>query len=220
MNLVADIKAIQRHVGTVPDGIVGPMTVAAIRKALRECKPVEQTPMPLTIEVAESAAVAGEEILDERTLKNIKTLEPRAQDIFTTFMAEAKAIAASMGCEYVAISGNRTFKEQDRLFAQGRTRPGNIVTNARGGHSNHNFGIALDNGVFKGGKYLDGSKSAAERRLAAQVHTAVAAIADKHGLDWGGSWSRFKDLPHFEVSTDLSMAEKRRLVNSGKEILA
>jgi peptidoglycan LD-endopeptidase CwlK len=40
--------------------------------------------------------------------------------------------------------GMRTFAEQNRLYAQGRTSPGSIITNARGGQSNHNFGLAVD----------------------------------------------------------------------------
>lgn len=38
----------------------------------------------------------------------------------------------------------RTFKEQEELYAQGRTRAGNVVTYARGGQSYHNYGLAVD----------------------------------------------------------------------------
>ncbi len=55
------------------------------------------------------------------------------------------------------ISGLRSYEEQDALYAQGRTAPGNKVTNARGGYSNHNFGIAFDIGVFSGNRYLPDS---------------------------------------------------------------
>nr|WP_295770097.1 M15 family metallopeptidase [Rhodoferax sp.] len=41
----------------------------------------------------------------------------------------------------------RSCAEQDALYAQGRTAPGNKVTNAKSGDSNHNFGIAFDIGV-------------------------------------------------------------------------
>jgi len=40
--------------------------------------------------------------------------------------------------------GLRTFKEQDDLYAQGRTKPGPKVSNARGGQSMHNYGLAFD----------------------------------------------------------------------------
>lgn len=45
---------------------------------------------------------------------------------------------------YYAISGYRSVEEQNGLFAQGRTKPGKIVTNAKGGQSLHNFGCAVD----------------------------------------------------------------------------
>lgn len=217
MKITDDIKAIQRHVGVQDDGIIGPMTVRAIRLALRHCKPAEKVDEPLTLQIA---VEAGDALFDKRTLKNIATLEPKAQKKFTSFMAEAKAIAASMGCEYVMISGNRTYPEQNALYAKGRTTKGPKVTNARGGYSNHNFAIAGDNGVFRDGKYLDGSKSPKDRALAMRVHAAVAAIDHKHGIVWGGDWKRFKDFPHFEVKTGLSMAQRRARLKAGKAILA
>jgi len=46
---------------------------------------------------------------------------------------------------YVGVAqGYRSIAEQNRLYAQGRTTEGPIVTNARGGQSNHNRGIAVD----------------------------------------------------------------------------
>lgn len=200
--LNAQTREIQRAVGVTADGIYGPMTAAAIRAKLGL---VDPSPEPVTLS----------DVIDARTKKNLLTLEPKAQKIFAKFIPKAKAIAAAMGCEYVAISGTRGKDEQNRLYAKGRTAPGNKVTNARYGYSNHNFGLALDFGVFSGGKYLDSS----DPSRAAAVHCAVAAIAEKHGIEWGGSWKRFKDLPHFEVKTSLTTAQKRQRLFAGKPIL-
>lgn len=139
--------------------------------------------------------------LHERTLRNIATLDPKARDRFTAFAIAAQRIAETFGCDYRAVSGHRTWEEQDRLFTQ---RP--KVTNAAGGYSNHNFGIALDFGVFRGRTYVDASNP----NLADRVHAACAELAAEHGLDWGGDWKRFNDFPHFEISTGLSMAQKRK----------
>lgn len=138
--------------------------------------------------------------LHPRTVKNIATLDPKARLIFQGFAQEAQIIAAELGCDYVAISGHRSWEEQDRLFTQ---RP--RVTRAAGGQSNHNFGIALDFGVFRGRVYLDDANA----ELAATVHKAVAKIASRHGLEWGGDWVRFRDMPHYEIDTGLTMAQKR-----------
>lgn len=52
--------------------------------------------------------------------------------------------ARAMGQDYVVISGYRSHKEQAAIYAQGRTKPGKRVTNARAGFSAHNWGIAVD----------------------------------------------------------------------------
>jgi peptidoglycan L-alanyl-D-glutamate endopeptidase CwlK len=143
--------------------------------------------------------------ISPRTLKNIATLDARAQAAFTQFAQLAAGEAAKHGCEYHMIAGNRSWAEQDALYARGRTAPGSRVTNARGGYSNHNFGIAGDFGVFKGKVYLDES----DPRLAERVHRACAAHALDCGLDWGGHWESFQDAPHYEMHTVLSLKQKR-----------
>lgn len=196
------IKDIQRHVGATPDGIFGPVTASLVRDALVPRKPTDT-----------------DSVVDARSRKVIESLDAKAQGAFTTFLMLAKATAATLGCDYILISGNRTWAEQDKLYAQGRTAPGAIVTNAKGGQSNHNFGIAADAGVFRAGDYLDGSKDKAARDLAAKVHKACSEHAAACGLEWGGSWTSLVDLPHYEVRTGLTMAEKRKLYTEKGSVL-
>lgn len=153
--------------------------------------------------------------LDPRTLRNIQTLDPKARDAFALFARCAKTVAAGFGCDYIMICGNRTWAEQDALYARGRTAPGPKVTNAKGGQSNHNFGIAADFGVFRGKVYLDDS----DPKLASRVHRACAEHAESCGLDWGGHWRGFEDEPHYEVSTGLSLADKRRIYQQKGSVL-
>lgn len=134
---------------------------------------------------------------DERTLKNLATLWPDAAAAFRPFILEVQRLAKSEGLEYVAISGTRTAAEQNALYAQGRTKPGKIVTNAKAGQSNHNFGVALDFGVFQNGRYLDEGNP----KVAAAFHKRAGALASKFSLKWGGDWVSFPDLPHFEAKT-------------------
>src|SRR5207253_9905142 len=126
--------------------------------------------------------------------------------------------AATIGIAIKIISGTRTFAEQDALYEQGRTKSGRIVTNARGGYSNHNFGIAFDIGVFEGGRYLDESPA----------YKAVGAIGMKLGLEWGGNWKTIQDEPHFQFrpawARDLSerdmLAELRARQAANREVFA
>lgn len=197
MNLTDSIKNIQRAVGVQADGAFGPATARAVLAHLSVGDLVSPVDVP-----AES--------LDARTLATLATLDAKARDRFESFTLLAKATAATLGCEYVAISGHRTWEEQDKLFAQ---RP--RVTKAAGGYSNHNFGIATDYGVFKGKLYID----EAEPALAERVHRACAAHASGCGLEWGGNWKSFRDIPHYEIATGLTMEAKRLLYKQKGSVL-
>ena len=63
------------------------------------------------------------------------------------------------------------------------------MTYARGGQSNHNFGIAFDIGVFEGTKYLTESDK----------YKAVGVLGMDLGLEWGGNWKTIVDQPHFQL---------------------
>lgn len=63
---------------------------------------------------------------------------------FLSRLLEVLADARALGQDYYVISGYRSHKEQEALYAQGRTKTGKKVTNARGGFSAHNWGISVD----------------------------------------------------------------------------
>lgn len=87
--------------------------------------------------------------------------------------------------------GLRTWGQQAVLYAQGRTTPGNIVTNAPAGTSAHNFGYAVDlvpEDVLPGQPDWDVKNPAWGRLL---------KVAPSCGLAEGAQWCQFKDNPHF-----------------------
>jgi peptidoglycan L-alanyl-D-glutamate endopeptidase CwlK len=170
MTLDATIRAVQAKLGVTVDGNPGPQTWNAIHRSL----------------VGEPPVSSGTGTLaDERSERNIATLLPQVQPLARALIESAAAI----GIAIKVISGTRTYEEQNALYEQGRTQPGRVVTNARGGYSNHNFGIAFDIGVFEGGRYLDESPA----------YKAVGAIGMKLGLEWGGNWKTIQDEPHFQL---------------------
>lgn len=71
---------------------------------------------------------------------NLDLIYPPFLEVFLNVLAQCK----SGGASYVATLGFRTRAEQDALYSQGRSKPGPRVTNARGGYSLHNFGLAVD----------------------------------------------------------------------------
>lgn len=83
----------------------------------------------------------------------------------------------------------RTVLEQDALYAQGRTKPGSIVTNAKGStySSQHQWGIAAD-------FYRNDGKGAYES--ADGFFDRVGMLAKAVGLGWGGDWKSPVDKPH------------------------
>lgn len=170
MTLDATIRAVQAKLGVTVDGNPGPQTWAAIHRSIVGEPPVSS---------------ATGTLADERSERNIATLLPQVQPLARALVESAAAI----GIAIKVISGTRTYEEQNALYEQGRTKPGRVVTNARGGYSNHNFGIAFDIGVFEGGRYLEESPA----------YKAVGAIGIKLGLEWGGNWKTIQDEPHFQL---------------------
>ena len=139
-------------------------------------------------------------VQDSRSEAVIAQLDPKCRQNFRAFLGEAKTIAQRYGCDYQFVSGYRSWEEQTELYAQGRTKPGPIVTHARAGYSFHNFRTATDGGCFTpSGVYLDGG-TASQQALAEKVHAACGAIAAKYGLEWGGNWASIKDTPHMQFN--------------------
>jgi hypothetical protein len=128
----------------------------------------------------------------------IRTLDPKAQANFIRFYLLANATAATFGCEYIAISGYRTWEEQAELK---RKSDAGGPHAAAPGYSWHNFAMATDSGVFRlnGKLYLDNG-TADQQALAEKVHYAVAVHAKACGLEHGGTWKgRSCDPPHFQI---------------------
>lgn len=144
---------------------------------------------------------------DIRSEGNIITLIPRAQKLARKFLG----ITKEAGLDVRIISGTRTYEEQDTLYRKGRFgNPPPRVTNARGGQSNHNFGLAWDVGIFENGKYI--TAEAPYRKLAQLV---MPKLDD---LEWGGNWNTFKDFPHYQLkAVSDSIATVRDLFETGTE---
>ena len=152
----------------------------------------------------------------KRTLENLAGLNKKARVVFEQFLEGAGPILIRHGVTAEVISGLRSYQQQAALYAQGRTRPGGIVTNARPGSSWHNYGLAIDLGLFKNGVYLD----AKNPRLADKVYAELGALAKTMGIEWAGYWTSFRETPHFQFRPGLPSiaAAKARLQAVGMDV--
>lgn len=105
--------------------------------------------------------------------------------------------------DLLVTSTYRDYEAQNALYAQGRTAPGKIVTNARGGESYHNFRCAIDVVPLIAGKPdWDGSHP---------VWLKLGALGKSAGLEWAGDWKgTLRELAHFQHTGGLSLEELRK----------
>lgn len=115
--------------------------------------------------------------------------------------------AEEAGIDILITDGFRSIEEQDGLHAQGRSAAGSVVTQARGGESYHNYGLAIDfalrleNGEVVWDIERDGNGNGKRDWF------EVAAIGKDLGFEWGGDWRHFKDYPHLQMTFGLSISE-------------
>jgi hypothetical protein len=107
------------------------------------------------------------------------------------------ALCLELGDHWQPFYGLRSHEEQSTIYAQGRDRPGKIVTHARAGESPHNYGCASDWTIFRGGMPV---WPMADDRIWNEYRDAC----EKWGLKWGGDFARFRDCFHNELSIRMS----------------
>jgi peptidoglycan L-alanyl-D-glutamate endopeptidase CwlK len=140
---------------------------------------------------------------DKISEPRVQLLHPKVRDEVKRLIEQAEAgFPPTMAIRIV--QGLRTIDEQNELYAQGRTKPGNIVTKAKGGSSFHNYGLAIDFAILTdtdgNGSYNDLSWDI--RRDNDKDGTAdwleVVKIFEAAGWTWGGRWASLKDYPHLQ----------------------
>lgn len=140
---------------------------------------------------------------------DFENLMPEFSERLRDFVMEAnyQGIACDVFCGY------RSPQEQDKLYAQGRGVPGTIITDAPGGKSWHNWGVAADVvPLDQNGQWT--------WDVPDTVWKALADIADAQGLEWGGAWSgnaaALGDTDHFQLTAGLKIGEAMALNDMNK----
>lgn len=103
------------------------------------------------------------------------------------------------GAPIEVVQGLRTVAEQHALYLKGRDEHGNIVdhakvvTNADGGHSWHNFGLAVDCAPVEQDGKINWNANHPHWKLMEEIGVSL-------GLTSGANWKRLKDAPHFQLT--------------------
>jgi peptidoglycan L-alanyl-D-glutamate endopeptidase CwlK len=129
---------------------------------------------------------------DAITLTRIKSLHPKIQDEVRELVNIANS-KLSANVQMRIVQGFRTFDEQNALFLK---RP--KVTNAKGGQSIHNYGLAIDFCLLINNNEIswDDTKDLDHDNIADWLE--VVTVFARKGWTWGGNWKTFKDKPHLE----------------------
>ena len=121
-------------------------------------------------------------------MTRLDTLEPEFRVKVETLL---EAVEKATGRTWGLSDGRRTISRQDALYSQGRTTAGKVVTNARGGYSPHNFGLAADLWPMKAGDF--------DWSAPLELFQTLGTLAEGMGLVWGGHFRSILDLPHVEA---------------------
>ena len=127
--------------------------------------------------------------------RDLNELLPQVKTKVNAFIESCK----QAGIDILVTSTYRDNESQAALYAQGRTAPGKIVTNAGPGDSFHNHRCAIDVVPLVNGKPdWDGSHP---------VWAEIGRLGKEAGLEWAGEWVHFKELAHFQYSGGLTIAQ-------------
>lgn len=164
--------------------------------------------------------------MDKVTIDRIADLHPKLREEALEIYKEiCEALTGRALCRFAFTL--RTIEEQDALYAKGRTKPGKIVTNAKGGQSYHNYGLAIDivllidkdkNGSYESASWetnvdFDGDGKA--------DWMEAVKVFKSYGWEWAGDW-KFVDMPHFQKTFGKSIKELQKMhkyVNTSYPIL-
>lgn len=112
-------------------------------------------------------------------------------------------LAKQQNIDLIITSTYRDDESQAALYAQGRTKPGLIVTNAKPGQSWHNWRCALDVVPIRNGKPVWGTTG-----LDGDLWRKVGEIGESVGLEWAGRWTgKLREMAHFQYTGGLTLAD-------------
>lgn len=125
----------------------------------------------------------------------------KIEDLHPVVASKAKAFIAAakkQGIDVLITSTYRDNESQNALYAQGRTKAGRIVTNAKAGQSFHNYQLAFDFVPIVNGKAMWNDYRTFQK---------LGELGESLGLDWAGRWKSFPEMAHLQWTGGLTLAQ-------------
>ncbi len=133
--------------------------------------------------------------------------ETRLKDVHPLLASKVRAMANELAAEGVMIrvtQGLRSWADQERIYQQGRSSPGPIVSNAKPGQSYHNYGLAVD--------VVPMTPLGPDWDTSHPVWKRIIEVGISLGLESGATWRTFKDYPHFQLTGNLPVTPTTDLI--------
>jgi len=142
--------------------------------------------------------------------RKVHDLDSKVQTLCQQFLTKCE----SAGIDVLITSTYRDAESQAELYAQGRTKKGRIVTNAKPGQSWHNWRVAFDVVPLRHGKPVWGTAGNGidadptdDDKDDLELWQRIGAIGKSVGLEWAGDWKTFREFPHFQYTGGLSLSD-------------
>ena len=176
----------------VPAPIPAPIPTPAPAKPTPAPKPIPPTPTPVKPKPTDGILYFP---VGNTVTKDVRYIHPILQEALKRSMkiCQEKGYGVKISETY------RTPQRQDILYAEGRTTPGDIVTQAKAYQSYHNYGLAVD--------IVTNDNT--------EVTPEIAKVFENYGFEWGGTWKTFKDYPHFQMSFGRSVSQIQDIYQKG-----
>lgn len=108
------------------------------------------------------------------------------------------SILSAQSIEIQVTQGLRSWNQQAALYAQGRTTPGPIVTNAQPGYSWHQFGLAVD--LVCAAAFDPQGQFLPDWNPQHPCWQTMIAKGETLGMYSGAEFRTLPDYPHFQLT--------------------
>lgn len=126
--------------------------------------------------------------------RSLDDLHPQVKPMCQAFLDKC----LDEGLDVIVTSTYRDAESQNALYAQGRTQPGHIVTNAKGSQSYHQYHVAFDFVPVVQGKAVWNDDALFQK---------CGEIGESVGLEWAGRWISFTERAHLQYTGGLKIAD-------------